>query len=148
MTITHFQIGDQVVRGNPNNSGYEIDYDDNSLTFEFAALEYTNPRKHQYKYKMEGFDEDWIVSGTRRFTTYTNLDQGSYIFRVKGTNNDGVWNDEGTSIRITITAPMWRTWWAYMLYVIFFFSAIYFIRRYELNRQRLKHNFELEYLKT
>ncbi len=60
---------------------------------------------------MEGFDKDWVYCGTRRTATYTNLDPGEYIFRVKGSNNDGVWNEEGTSIKITITPPFWKTWW-------------------------------------
>ncbi len=89
----------------------ELSYKDKYLTFEFVALDYTNPRKNQYAYRMEGFDEDWIAAGTRRFATYTNLDPGEYIFRVKGSNSDGVWNEEGVSVVIAIAPPFWSTWW-------------------------------------
>jgi two-component system sensor histidine kinase ChiS len=89
----------------------ELSYKENVFSFEFAALEYTAPEKNQYAYKMEGFDEDWIYSGTRRFVTYTNLDPGKYVFKVKGSNNDGVWNEDGISITIIITPPFWATLW-------------------------------------
>jgi PAS domain S-box-containing protein len=102
----------------------KLSYKDNFFGFEFAALDYTNPKKNQYAYKLEGFDKDWIHAGTRRYATYTNLDGGTYTFRVKGSNNDGVWNEEGTSIKIIITPPPWKTWWAYMLYVLALVSAV------------------------
>jgi len=76
MTISNFKIGDKVIRGNPNNSNVNVDYSDNSFTFEFAALDFTTPQKNKYQYKMEGFDENWIMAGTRRYITYTNLDPG------------------------------------------------------------------------
>jgi len=79
------------------------------ITFEFAALIYNNPMRNQYAYKMEGFDDDWVYCGTRRTATYTNLDPGEYTFRVKGSNNDGLWNEEGTSIKIIITPPWYKT---------------------------------------
>ena len=123
-TITNFHIGKEIIRGNPNNSKVEIDYADNSLTFEFAALEFTNPRKNQYKYKMDGFDEDWIIARTRRFTTYTNLDAGEYTFRVKGTNNDGMWSEEDAWIQIKIIPPIWQTIWAYLVYIALFFIGL------------------------
>lgn len=102
----------------------KLSYKDNFFELEFAALDYTNPHKNQYAYKLEGFDKDWIYSGTRRYASYTNLDGGTYIFRVKGSNNDGVWNEEGTSIKIIITPPPWKTWWAYTLYVVALVSAV------------------------
>ncbi|HEY9725779.1 MAG TPA: histidine kinase dimerization/phosphoacceptor domain -containing protein, partial [Chroococcales cyanobacterium] len=102
----------------------KLSYKDNFFGFEFAALDYTNPQKNQYAYKLEGFDKDWIYSGSRRYATYTNLDGGTYTFRVKGSNNDGVWNEEGTSLKIIITPPLWKTWWAYTLYVVALVSAV------------------------
>jgi signal transduction histidine kinase/streptogramin lyase len=86
-------------------------YRENMFSFEFAALNYTNPEKNQYAYMLEGFDQDWIYSGTRRYATYTNLDPGKYTFRVKGSNNDGIWNVKGASIAVIITPPFWKTWW-------------------------------------
>lgn len=88
-----------------------LTYRDSFFSFAFAALDYTNPGKNQYAYKLEGFDEDWIYCGTRRYASYTNLDGGEYLFRVKGSNHDGVWNEEGASIKIIVTPPFWKTWW-------------------------------------
>ena len=88
-----------------------ISYRDNVISFEFAALNYTSSEKNQYAYKLEGFDNEWTYCGTRRYATYTNLDGGRYLFRVKGSNNDGVWNEEGASVAVIITPPFWKTWW-------------------------------------
>lgn len=89
-----------------------LNYDQNSLSFEFAALSYVAPNKNQYRYKLEGFDPDWrMVDSKQRLAVYTNLDPGTYAFRVQGTNEDGVWSDEGTAITVTINPPWWETWW-------------------------------------
>ncbi len=101
-----------------------LSYKENVFSFEFAALDYTVPEKNQYAYLMEGFDKDWVYSGSRRFASYSNLPAGTYTFRVKGSNNDGVWNEEGASIHLTITPPPWKTWWAYSLYVLTVLGAI------------------------
>ncbi len=79
------------------------------FSFGFAALNYVVTRKNQYAYKLEGFDKDWNHIGTRRSATYTNLDSGTYTFRVKASNNDGVWNQKGASVTIMITPPYWKT---------------------------------------
>lgn len=89
----------------------ELSYKESVISFEFATLNYTSSGKNQYAYQLEGFDPDWIYCGTRRIATYTNLDGGEYFFRVKGSNNDGIWNEEGTSVAIIITSPFWATWW-------------------------------------
>ena len=82
-----------------------------SFEFEFAALGYTQPEKNQYAYMLEGFDKDWHYIGTRRFGRYTNLPGGTYTLRMKGSNNDGVWNEEGIALTVTIVPPFWETWW-------------------------------------
>jgi len=92
-------------------SEVRLAYDQSVFSFDFAALSYRNPGKNRYAYKLEGFDRDWVESGTRSTATYTNLDAGEYLFRVKGSNGSGVWNQEGTSIRVVITPPFWETWW-------------------------------------
>jgi ligand-binding sensor domain-containing protein/CheY-like chemotaxis protein len=125
MTISNFKIGDKIVKGNPNYTQVNADYADNSFTFEFSALEFTNPRKNQYQYKLEGFDERWTMAGTRRFITYTNLDAGDYTFRVKGSNNDGVWSEEDAWINIKIIHPIWQTSWAYLLYATLFILGLF-----------------------
>jgi len=114
--------------------------DDDVLSFEFAALNYTVPEQNKYAYMMEGFDEDWIYSGTRRFVTYTNLDPAEYIFRVKGSNNDGVWNKIGRAITIIINPPPWKTWWAYTIYFLFIAGGFFLLIK---NREKT-HAHEME----
>ncbi len=116
----------------------ELSHQQNVISFEFVALSYTIPEKNQYAYKMEGFDKDWIYAGDRRFAHYTNLNPGKYVFRVKGSNNDGVWNEEGRSIRIVIHSPLWKRWWAYIMYGFALLVILYGIRRFELSRERAR----------
>ncbi len=116
----------------------KLSYQDDVFSFEFAALDFTNPEKNQYKYIMEGFDEDWIDSGKRRFVTYTNLDPGEYTFRVKGSNNDGVWNEAGTSIKIIITPPFWQTWWFRMVVIFSILLSAYGLHRRRMNKIEAK----------
>ncbi|EDN70475.1 two-component system sensor histidine kinase/response regulator [Beggiatoa sp. PS] len=119
VVITDFQIFNQSVGIGENSplqqpisltKALTLSYQDSVFSFEFAALNYINSNKNQYAYKMEGFDKDWTyVKSHRRFVTYTNLNAGHYTFRVKASNNDGIWNEEGTAIDITITPPWWET---------------------------------------
>ncbi|MEJ2543304.1 MAG: two-component regulator propeller domain-containing protein [Calditrichaceae bacterium] len=88
-----------------------LSYKDNFFAFEFAALDFVNPHKNQYAYKLDGFDEEWIQCGTRNYASYTNLDGGKYTFNVRGTNNDAIWNNRSTSVEINITPPIWKNWW-------------------------------------
>jgi signal transduction histidine kinase/ligand-binding sensor domain-containing protein len=88
-----------------------IPYDDNFFSIEFAALNFTNARKNQYLYKLDGFDKHWIDAGTSREAAYTNLDPGAYTFRVKACNNDGHWNERGAKLHIRILPPWWMTLW-------------------------------------
>ena len=121
-----------------------LSYNENDLRFDYVGLHYGDPGKNQYKYKLEGFDKDWIDAGTQRNATYTNLDAGEYVFRVTACNCDGVWNEQGASLKIIIPPPFWATWWAYGFYLIIFGSILYGIRKYEMNRQLWKHRMELE----
>ncbi len=118
-------------------------YKDNIISFEFAALSFRNAEQNQYAYKLEGYREQWIQLGTRREATFTNLDPGTYVLRVKGSNNDGVWNEAGAALKIIIIPPWWKTWWAYTLYGVLFIGLLYSLRRYEMNRQQFKHRAEL-----
>ena len=88
----------------------ELSYDEDVVGFNFTALDYHAPQKNRYAYKMEGLDENWVDSGTRRYASYTSLSAGQYVFRVKGSNSDGVWNDIGASLSITVNPPFWDTW--------------------------------------
>lgn len=116
--VTAFKIFDQPVQmaNLRNDDGVlELSYQDDFIAFEFVALDYTNPAKNQYAYRLEGFDRDWIYCGTRRYASYTNLEPGRYVFRVIGANNDGVWNRTGVSCPLVIRPPFWQTWWFYGL---------------------------------
>jgi ligand-binding sensor domain-containing protein/nitrate/nitrite-specific signal transduction histidine kinase len=95
----------------PPDGRIELSYQQSDLSIEFAALDYHAPGKNQYAYRMEGVDRDWVAAGTRRYVNYTNLQPGDYVFRVKGSNNDGVWNEAGVTLHITIQPPFWGTWW-------------------------------------
>jgi len=87
----------------------KLSYKHSVISFGFIALNYTHSEKNQYAYMMEGFDKEWNYVGNKREANYTNLDPGKYVFRVKASNNDDIWNEEGTSIQITITPPFWET---------------------------------------
>lgn len=127
------------------NDEITLSHNHNNISFEFAALSYVNPERNQYAYIMEGLDAGWIyTTSKRRYASYTNLDPGKYIFRVKGSNNDGIWNEIGASLRILILPPWWKTWWAYFLYVVIILSVFISSTKFYLNRQRLKHKLTLE----
>lgn len=114
VVLTAFRKFDQVVdfgRDVAEVSEISLSYKDNFFSFEFAALDYVEPAKNNYAYILEGFDRDWIFCGTRRYAAYTNVPPGSYTFRVKGSNNDGIWTQEGLAVRVIITPPFWQTWW-------------------------------------
>jgi signal transduction histidine kinase/ligand-binding sensor domain-containing protein/serine phosphatase RsbU (regulator of sigma subunit) len=103
-----------------------LSYRDNVITFEFSALHYANPKKNRYRYKLEGWDKDWLETDSKhRRATYTNLPAGEYTFRVQGSNKDGVWNEEGTSVRVTVLPPPWKTWWAYSLYLLLLAGLVF-----------------------
>ncbi len=113
-----------------------LSYYDNAFSFEFAALDFTEPLKNQYAYKMDGFDDTWrSTTGEQRMVTYTNLDPGTYTFRVKGTNNNGVWSDEKT-VKIVIAPPFWKTWWfKFLLFMAFTALAVLALRIYTKRRE-------------
>ena len=114
----------------------DLSYLDQTLTFDFVALNYRSSHKNQYAYRLEGAQDDWIQLGNRRSITFTNLPSGSYTLRVKAANNDGVWNEADASLKFTIHPPWWHTRWAYGGYFLLFVGVIYTIYRSELNRQR------------
>ncbi len=89
----------------------QLDYTDNTLAFEFAGLEFTEPIKNQYAWRMSGIDKDWVLSGNKRFTRYANIPPGDYRFEVKASNNDGIWNETPTVLQIEIIPPFWQTEW-------------------------------------
>ena len=97
---------------------------ENNFSFQMASLDYRAPQKNQYMYFLEGFDEDWISSGTRRYVAYTNVPPGEYTLHLKGSNSDGLWNPEGITIRLKILPPFWQTLWFVLLSVLFIGGTI------------------------
>jgi two-component system sensor histidine kinase ChiS len=133
IVITDFKIFNQSVPLGDNSPLQQhisetremtLSYKQSFFSFEFAALNFLQPTKNQYAYQLEGFDQQWNEIGGRRNANYTNVPHGTYVFRVKGSNNDGVWNEQGTAIKITILPPPWKTWWAYTLYVLSILAII------------------------
>ena len=126
-----------------------LSYKDNVFSFEFVALHFSSPEENQYAYKMEGFEEHWNHTNyKRRFASYTNLPPGKYTFSVKASNSDGIWNEQGMSVDISIKPPVWKTWWAYILYVIFLGFIVYAIIQYTVGKERLKNQLRLERLES
>ncbi len=107
---------------------------DNFISFEFAALNYRNPEKNRYAYKLEGFDEQWVRAGTRRYAAYTNLGGGDYVFHVVGSNDNGVWNEKGVSVNVVVIPPFWRTQWFQALLLFALLAAVYLFHRLKVNR--------------
>ncbi len=120
VVITSFKVFDRPLsqpwQRDPSHS-IDLSYRDNFFSIEFVALDFNDPGKNQYAYKLEGLDRDWNYCGTRRYASYTQVDPGKYIFRVKGSNNEGVWNEQGASLRIIIRPPFWQTWWFRVLVI-------------------------------
>ncbi|MBI3194560.1 MAG: hypothetical protein HYZ34_08875 [Ignavibacteriae bacterium] len=106
----------------------ELSYSDNVFTIEFASLDFSSPQQNLYAYILEGFDKTWIsTTSDQRSVTYTNLDAGEYVFRVIGSNSDGVWNKDGAMLRIIITPPFWKLWWFISLSFFTLFGATFWI---------------------
>jgi signal transduction histidine kinase len=101
-----------------------LHYNENKIGFQYVALQFDNPANNQYAFQLVGYDKNWVPAGTQRTATYTNLSPGTYTFKVKAANSDGVWNNTGASITIVILPPWWRTWWAYLIYAILFVVAL------------------------
>ena len=121
-----------------------LSYDQNFISFEFSALDYTNPRRNKYAYKLEGLQQNWQnVDANMRIANYTNLPADEYIFRVVGSNSDGIWNTEGASIKLIITPPYWQTWWFITLVIIIIGFTIYYISTISI-----KNQLAIEQLKT
>ncbi|NQZ07802.1 MAG: response regulator [Algicola sp.] len=112
-----------------------LSHTDNVLSFEFAALHYADHASNQYKYKLAGFNQDWIeTEADNRIATFTNLSAGHYTFRVKASNNEGVWNEQGRAGELIILPAPWRTWWAYTIYSLLIAALIWaFVRTQRKN---------------
>ncbi|MBN2430205.1 MAG: hypothetical protein JXQ27_01960 [Acidobacteria bacterium] len=117
----------------------ELDYSQNFIDFEFAALDFINPQKNQYMYMLEGIDADWVHSGNRRYASYTGLPAGNYVFRVKGSNNDGIWNEEGAILALRIQPAFWNTGWFQALMLLFLGLVTVGLFAFQVQRLKAKN---------
>ncbi|MGE0560694.1 MAG: two-component regulator propeller domain-containing protein [Flavobacteriales bacterium] len=142
--FTSFKIFEKEVELDSNISQkryLELNYKDRFFSFEFVGIDFNLPSKNMFSWKLEGIDEDWTPPTKRRYVSYNNLPGGDYVLRVKASNNDGIWNEEGATIHITIIPPFWRTNWFYVtctvLILVFIFGYIKFRERKLLSEKKL-----------
>ena len=122
--------------------GLELSYDQNFVSFEFTALDFTASEKNAYRYMMVGLDRDWVACGTRRYASYANLPAGDYVFRVLGSNSDGVWNVAGASLSIHVSPPFWETTWFRVLAITLFLGLTY--SAYRRRIRQLEHEQQMQ----
>lgn len=158
VVLTNFQVFNKNVRAGETSGKRVIlqksisetkeitlSHSDNVISLEFAALNFSNTERNKYAYILEGFDKEWSVTDAKiRKATYTNLDPGNYTFRVKATNEDGIGNEEGVTLRITVLPPFWKTPWAYILYALLIAGILWFARHMILLRARMRFQMEQE----
>ncbi|MFK5968976.1 MAG: two-component regulator propeller domain-containing protein [Candidatus Marithrix sp.] len=134
IAITDFKIFNQPVLISKNSPLQQqisetktiiLNYKQSFFSFEFAALNFLQPEKNQYSYQLQGLEQDWNFTDTRRNAYYTSVPHGTYTFKVRGSNNDGIWNNTGTAIKIIVLPPPWQTWWAYATYILTIFTIIF-----------------------
>ncbi|MEO6731131.1 MAG: two-component regulator propeller domain-containing protein [Ferruginibacter sp.] len=133
-----------VIKTNRDGIGQlKIPYNQAVLSFEFAALEYSVPEKIFYSYYLEGWDRDWNHSGNLRVANYTHLSEGTYTFHIKATNTEGEWSKLEVPVKVVILPPWYRSWWAYLLYVITGASLLYIFWLYRSRQTRLNYEIAL-----
>lgn len=147
VVLTKFQKLNEVISldsSGLSDPNIKISHEDYLVAFEFAGLDFASPTKNLYKYKLEGFEQEWIEADSIRKATYTNLPAGNYIFRVKASNNDGVWNEQGAAVSLTVLPAPWYSWWAYVIYLgIALLIVVVFYRSY-LNKLEKEANYRAE----
>jgi signal transduction histidine kinase/DNA-binding response OmpR family regulator/ligand-binding sensor domain-containing protein len=121
-----------------------LNYLQDILTLEFSSLDFTAPGQNKYRYQLVGMDKDWVESGTRRTATYLHLPAGNYVFKVQGSNSQGIWSDKITELKITVRPPWWRTWWAYFFYILLIGWAIRGYFKFKVNKAKLQNQLNYE----
>ncbi len=147
--LTDFKLFNNTVIPNSDNSpltkhisetdNITLKYNQSFFTFEFVALNFVMSEKNQYKYKLAGYNNDWMVLGNERKVSFMNLRNGDYTLKIIASNNDEVWNTEGISVNITILPPIWRTGWAYLAYFIIIGLIVLFLQNQISSRIRQKN---------
>ncbi|MCF2858384.1 response regulator [Pseudoalteromonas sp. SMS1] len=146
LVLTGFnKMGQAIDLGMPYSyvEDIHISYLDYIFSFEFSVLDFISPNKNIYAYKLEGYDDNWIEIGNRNTASFTNLDGGTYTFQVKATNSNGLWGSNILSIKLHVSPPPWKTWWAYCLYVFAIVAIIFMViylrtklQKAEIHRQK------------
>ncbi len=153
--ITRFSLSNEEVKAGENSpldgniivdSLICLNYDQNNFSFEFSSLNYSQTIKNQYEYKLENYDHQWQHVGNRNSAFYTNVSPGKYVFKVRASNNDNLWNMEGAQIKVIIARPWYFSNWAYTIYASVFFLILYLGRRNIINRERLKSELQMEHM--
>jgi signal transduction histidine kinase/ligand-binding sensor domain-containing protein len=150
IVITSFKIHNSEARLAKNIAHTDtvfLHYNEDNFSFEFAALDYTFPERNQYAYMLEGLDENWNYADNRRFANYTHLDPGEYVFRVKGSNNEGTWNEAGAAVVIVIEPPFWETWWFRGVSFLSFIGAAGFMYRKRISNLKKEKRAQEEFSK-
>jgi ligand-binding sensor domain-containing protein len=149
IVISSFKIFDIVQnRGLKDGDTINLTYSDNFFSFEFSALDFSNPSKTKYSYILENYDKEWnYCDAYKRFAGYTKVPPGYYIFKVKGASSEGIWNENGISVIIIIKPPWWGTWWFRVAFTLIIFSVIWYIIYLRIRNIRIKHEDEKKLLK-
>jgi signal transduction histidine kinase/DNA-binding response OmpR family regulator/ligand-binding sensor domain-containing protein len=122
----------------------KLTHEQDILTLEFSSLDLTAPNQNKYRYQLEGVDKDWVESGTRRSATYLHLPAGNYVFKVQGSNSQGIWSDKIAALQITVLPPWWRSWWAYLFYVLMLGVGVRAYFKFSVNRAKLQSQLNFE----
>lgn len=128
-----------------NDNKLTFTHRDNIIIFEFASLDFSSASKNKYAYILENFNDNWIYVNNNRTATFTNLPPGKYTFKIKGSNNDGVWNEKETSMHFQVLPHWTGTLWAYLGYFLVLLCLLYLVRKYEMKRMELKTKMEMEH---
>ncbi|MCC7505892.1 MAG: response regulator [Saprospiraceae bacterium] len=129
-------------------SRIDLAYDQNNISFEFAALDFSDPSKNQYRYQLQGIEHNWIDAGSKHFAHYSHLPPGEYVFRVIGSNGHNIWNERPVELRVVIHPPWWRSYPAYLCYTLFLLWVLWKIYRFQINRVQLRAQLKFEQLET
>lgn len=156
--ITDILINNQTISAGDNTSVLKntierskeitLTYLQDILTLEFSSLDFTASGQNKYRYQLVGVDKDWVESGTRRSATYLHLPSGKYIFKVQGSNSEGIWSDKTAELQITVLPPWWRSWWAYLCYALLIGLGIRSYFKFSVNRAKLQAQLNFEQLEA
>ena len=136
-----------VTRSFSDPDGVVIKAGENDFSFEFVGLNYVNPQKQRYAFKLEGYNQEWVhLPAGQRIASFANLPAGHYTFRIKANNGDGVWSVTSDSVQVRILPPWYQTWWAYLIYLVIFAAALALYRRIAMSQLKLKNRVAIEKL--